>query len=423
MHDMTDPRQTAGMVEARFGLEELFYSRTDLRGIIKAGNAVFQRVSGFGWDALLGAPHRIVRHPDTPKAVFSLLWRTIQRGEPVVAYVKNRTATGGYYWVLATVLPMADGYLSIRIKPTSPLFDSVRLEYAALVAQEQDEGLSAEDSAIRLAEQLKMLGFASYPSFMTHALLQEYGARDRTIKHEHGALLAEIEKVRTSLSAIGEEQELLLHEFDRLRDLPTNLRIIASRLEPSGGPVSAISENYKITSAELSNAINTFSMGDVSPSKRMAAIFQQAIVRILCAKLQSEALQNFDNAKMMEVRLDRATEERVLTELSRACDANAYACLSQTEEVAQALNSGYSNIRRAILGLDSIRVMGRVESGRLGTAGAHLSATIDQLDVRHSTIIKRLETIMDLSTAIVAGVRRISVLCQPDSVRWAMASG
>lgn len=409
MNDMTTPLQPADKVEVAFGLGELFYSRTDMRGVIKTGNPVFQRISGFGWDRLLGAPHRVVRHPDTPKAVFSILWQTIQRGEPVVAYVKNKTATGGFYWVLATVLPLADGYLSIRIKPTSPFFDTLRHEYAALVSQERSEALSAEVSASRLMQRLQALGFADYHAFMMHALLQEYSARDRSIRNANGTILAEVEKVQTSLVAITEKQDSLLHEFDRLRDLPTNMRIIASRLEPSGGPVSAISENYKVTSTELASAIKTFAVGEASLLKQMVASFQRAVVMIFCARLQAEVLQHFRGSSTTDAGFDQAAEERALSDLSRSCNVNAIAALGRAEELARALAGDCSNIRRAVLGLDSIRVMGRVESGRLGPAGAHLSATIDQLDVRHSTIIKRLESIVELSTTIDAGLHRIKM--------------
>ena len=88
-------RQQIG--EASFAFEELFYSRTDPRGVIRSGNDVFQRISGFEWPELIGAPHRIVRHPDTPRAVFRILWDAIQKGNPMGAYVKNRTKSGEFY--------------------------------------------------------------------------------------------------------------------------------------------------------------------------------------------------------------------------------------------------------------------------------------------------------------------------------------
>jgi aerotaxis receptor len=73
--------------EALFHLSELFYSRTDERGVIEAGNSVFQRVAGHEWDDLIGAPHKIIRHSDMPKGVFQLMWDTLKDGQPMGAYV------------------------------------------------------------------------------------------------------------------------------------------------------------------------------------------------------------------------------------------------------------------------------------------------------------------------------------------------
>ena len=123
-------RPTSG--EAPFNLDEVFFSRTDARGVIESGNYVFRRVAHYEWDRLLGAPHKIIRHPDMPRAVFWLLWDTIKQGRPIGAYVKNRAEDGLYYWVFAVVMPNGDGYLSARIKPTSPLFRTIEKEYAAL---------------------------------------------------------------------------------------------------------------------------------------------------------------------------------------------------------------------------------------------------------------------------------------------------
>ena len=112
--------------EVPFGFEELFYSRTDKRGVIQAGNDIFQRIAGFDWSEMLGAPHKIVRHPDTPRAVFRILWDALAKGYPMGAYVKNRTKSGDFYWVFAVVMPIEEGFLSLRMKPSSPTFDVVR---------------------------------------------------------------------------------------------------------------------------------------------------------------------------------------------------------------------------------------------------------------------------------------------------------
>ncbi len=112
--------------ERHFGADELFFSATDRKGIISAGNDVFVRVSAYERVELIGRPHNIIRHMDTPRCVFRLLWDYLERGEPIAAYVKNRAKDGGFYWVLAVVVPAGDGYLSVRIKPASELFAVVK---------------------------------------------------------------------------------------------------------------------------------------------------------------------------------------------------------------------------------------------------------------------------------------------------------
>jgi aerotaxis receptor len=56
-----------------FGVSEMFFSTTDARGVITAGNAVFARVSGFALAQLIGQPHNVIRHPDMPRAAFRLV--------------------------------------------------------------------------------------------------------------------------------------------------------------------------------------------------------------------------------------------------------------------------------------------------------------------------------------------------------------
>ena len=71
------------------------------------------------------------------------------------------------------------------------------------------------------------------------------------------------------------------------------------------------------------------------------------------------------------------------------------------------MNRASSDLRRSMLGLDTIRVMGRVESGRLGAEGARIGATIDQIDECHSRIIGLLQKIMDNAMVVNAGVKAI----------------
>jgi PAS domain S-box-containing protein len=129
-----------------YGLEEILVSKTDLRGHITYANDVFVRVSGYREDELLGAPHSIVRHPDMPRAVFHLLWETIERGEEIFAFVKNLAADGCHYWVLAHVTPTFDaahrivGYHSHRRCPDPSAVAQIEPLYRRLLDEERRQG-------------------------------------------------------------------------------------------------------------------------------------------------------------------------------------------------------------------------------------------------------------------------------------------
>lgn len=115
--------------ELFFGEHDLIVSKTDLKGRITYANPTFCQLAGYTEAEILGKPHSVVRHADMPRAVFKLLWDGLNRGQEVFAYVKNKSRTGGYYWVFAHVTPSTDpakgvvGYHSNRRVP-----DRVALE-------------------------------------------------------------------------------------------------------------------------------------------------------------------------------------------------------------------------------------------------------------------------------------------------------
>src|SRR5450755_433723 len=107
--------------ERVIGPDELFFSTTDGRGIIRAGNSVFVRVSRYSLGELTGSPHSLVRHPDMPAGAYRLMWDRLLAGRPMGAYVKNLAKDGSHYWVFATVTPLGDGFLSVRMAPRTAL--------------------------------------------------------------------------------------------------------------------------------------------------------------------------------------------------------------------------------------------------------------------------------------------------------------
>ena len=63
--------------------EDFIVSKTDLKGRITYGNQTFIQFSGFEESQILGIQHNVIRHPDMPRAVFKLLWGSIQEGKEI----------------------------------------------------------------------------------------------------------------------------------------------------------------------------------------------------------------------------------------------------------------------------------------------------------------------------------------------------
>ena len=83
-------------------------SETDLKGIITYCNENFAKISKYRPEEIIGKPHSLVRHPDTPKETFKELWDTIKRGEIWMGLLKNRAKDGSPYYVKTVIAPIKD---------------------------------------------------------------------------------------------------------------------------------------------------------------------------------------------------------------------------------------------------------------------------------------------------------------------------
>jgi hypothetical protein len=129
--------------ESPFGEDELIVTKTDLKGRITYANEVFLRVARLTPRTALGQPHSIIRHPEMPRAVFKLLWDTIEAKREIFAYVLNLATNGDHYWVFAHVTPSLDargnliGYHSNRRKPSPEQVAAIAPLYRELLQEEQ----------------------------------------------------------------------------------------------------------------------------------------------------------------------------------------------------------------------------------------------------------------------------------------------
>jgi PAS domain S-box-containing protein len=363
--------------EVPFGPSEVFYSRTDGRGVIASANDIFCRISGYGWEQLSGAPHRIVRHPAMPRGVFHLLWDRLKEGRLTGAYVRNRARDGRHYWVFALVSPIEGGFLSVRLKPTGALLRTIAAEYADLRAREE-AGLSPADSAAALVERIVRMGHVDYDDFMAQALAAELGS----------PLRAALRPTSPALRPI--------------REIPMNLHISASRIETYGGPVATLAENYRLMVADITQRLEGVVGSKDAMGERMLASASLALLRLGMSQVHAELVAQPGAGVGSADAFDLASETALLQDLANRYAAEASASLTEVCRCAARLGSWCDDLKRLMLGLDSIRVLCRVEAGRLQLKGSSLESIIAQLDGFHAGIGARLDRITDLALSVSA---------------------
>ncbi|MDI3323537.1 EAL domain-containing protein [Pontibacterium granulatum] len=99
-------------------------SKTDPCGVITYVNDQFCRVSGHSREELVGATHRLIRHPDNDPLLFRDMWQTIRSRKTWQGIIKNRRKDGSAYYVDSLILPVLDPdgkiaeFMSIRTDVT-----------------------------------------------------------------------------------------------------------------------------------------------------------------------------------------------------------------------------------------------------------------------------------------------------------------
>ena len=284
-----DSKKTVVNKEISFELNELFFSRTDEKGRILSGNGVFQKISQYSWEELIGKPHNIIRHPDMPRAVFWLLWDTVKRGEPIGAYVKNRAKDGRYYWVFALITPIEGGFLSVRIKPSSSLLSTVEQEYRALLEIEQSQKLKPAESAKLLLGRLAELGFRDYQAFMSAALAGEILSRNQKLDRPPDSVIPQIETLGKGSRELLKQAEIISENYAASRYIPLNLRVQAAQLGEAAATIGVISVNYSIIAGEIKALMDLL----VASAQQVSEAVNKGMFLYCTSELQKETVQLF----------------------------------------------------------------------------------------------------------------------------------
>lgn len=401
MNDLTPiAAQQERPIEHSFAAQDVLFSRTDERGVILAGNTAFRQLAGYEWDALIGAPHKIIRHPDMPKAVFHIMWDRLKAKQAIGAYVKNRTVDGGFYWVFAIATPTKGGYMSVRIRPLAGRIPDVSTLYASVRKAENDEGLSAADGAERLLRGLADLGYENYDAFMAHSMSCEIGALNAALGSASDRAKTQFDSLRDTVKSIQTETNDLLGAFDAVRGIPFNMRILASRLEAAGGPISVISANYGEMSGSIGEWLKRFTTDSSSAFAAMQSAVNRAFLLHATAGIQAHVYHQLEREPEVGPSGDCEIERGHLLGQSERFRREAGEAVKEIEQRADRFSIAVRDMKRLITGLSSTRMMCKIESARLKRGGEALLGIIDQLDEFQETIERRLDQIDSLNRTV-----------------------
>lgn len=396
-------RSTPVDLEAAFLPHEMFFSITDARGVIKDGNAVFCRIAQFERSELLGKPHSIIRHPDMPKAVFKLLWDTIQGGQPIGAYVKNMARDGTYYWVFACVFPVDGGYVSVRIKPTSDLWKAAIKVYQDTRNFERNHKI--EESTHFLLEQLKGAGFATYPAFQGAALALELEGRAQmqppasrgpdsasatdalSLVSSHcvrgaqsfGDVAGHLRVISASKGALNTDAGHVLALCNDLRLMSINLAITASRIGRAGAVLNEISRGFDRFSDQIQSRIVEFEQAIATVEAMIAEArdlvgFTQVQVEMVSFFVREVAESSDGLSREVLVAIDilLGLSIHYLEQVARAAE--------RIQVEARSLDRSADALSKAILGLEIVRLSGKIEGAGAERLAAQLKGEFQALE-------------------------------------------
>ena len=467
-----------------FAPDELFFSTTDARGVITAGNEVFIRISGYQAAELIGHAHNIIRHPDMPQAAFQLVWSRLKARQPVAALVKNRAKDGCFYWVVALITPDTGGYLSVRFKPAGKFLGLAESLYARMLAAEQQARVNGADlaaimdaGAAVLQAELTTHGFASYEAFMWVMLCEELKSRDEAVAragrtivrpqpadqaqrdvggvslrhlaeiYRHGCaayeqlnhLYSRIDEFVALNDTLGRKSEFVNRLTDELRISSINVALASTRLGNEGLSLSVISRHMGDTSGQVADSVH----GMVSGIDALSGRLRGVIFDIAASRLQVEMVLTFihellTQTDLADAWLERRRQIETLHRAFSATIAHAGGALHELEATVHPLSLLAENLENYMMSLQVAQVGAIIESARISNQSDFLDIFVsirDQIDQTHDELLELSEALhrldrlsneappiaREVQTAVTRMERDITVLPRPGNIAPASA--
>jgi len=159
--------------EIKCAYQEVIISRTDTKGNIIYCNSTFRKVNAFEGASVINQSHSILRHPDMPKVIFDIVWKTIAKGLPIQAILKNKTKDNRYYWTMIDWKPQKDmnnkivSYVAHGKQAPQQIIDIIEPLYDILKDIEKEHGLKSALTYLHAYLDEQDMTYSQYLNYLT----------------------------------------------------------------------------------------------------------------------------------------------------------------------------------------------------------------------------------------------------------------
>ncbi len=147
-------------------------SKIDNKGKIVYISTAFQDVSGYSSEELIGKPHNLIYHEDIQEELSSEPWKKIESGKSWAGEIKNKTKTGGYFWVNAHISADIDDEGNIKgynfIKENITISKEYEKLLSTLEIRILDEVRKNEEKTSYMIQQSRLAQMGEMISMIAH---------------------------------------------------------------------------------------------------------------------------------------------------------------------------------------------------------------------------------------------------------------
>lgn len=366
-----------------------------------------------------------------PRSVFKLFWDTLKADRPIGAYVKNLAGDGSYYWVYAFAFPIEDGYLSIRFKPSSAIFQEVQKIYGEIRDFEKgSDDLEAGEKL--LVESIQKRGFKNYEEFMVKAALTELNARAAQVQEQRqegaagrenaqftqiadvtNSTLTRLNDVFAKVGGFQSSNDVLLatidsldREFQNLKFISVNMTIAAAKFGNVASSLGVVSKEFSTLSGQIENnlsGLNTF-VGN------LAAVIQKCSLQASALNVQMLMVDFFVKESLTKLHqsedafAEMTANQKDFSGLFRDYSANLRREVASLSKYLSDFELAMGEVTKFITGLEVIRQIGAVESAR-----------VDEVKQAFMHYLQQMDRFIQLLRSATSTIKKESGLLQANS--------